>query len=172
VLNLPTTPSASPDSAQRTDWYSFFACLRGQSAVISSDHSNSLASIPYRQISRFSRYRHATTALVALNAQHIELAQVAEDDGAFAGHVKASYIASRSCLYQVTRSCLRGFLPNVMVSYCVSALAPRAPASYRTITSRRLRGLRTPYLAGSLPAFFLFVSGCPALNTAAVRLLW
>jgi hypothetical protein len=28
-----------------------------------------------------------------------------------------------------------------------------------------------PYLAGSLPAFFLFVYGCPALNTAAVRLL-
>src|SRR5215469_7099365 len=44
----------------------------------------------------------ATTALVALNAQHIELAdQVAEDDGAFAGHVanagpvKGGYVASR-----------------------------------------------------------------------------
>src|SRR5215472_13680954 len=36
--------------------FKFRACLRGQSAVISSDHSNSLASRPQRIISRSTRY--------------------------------------------------------------------------------------------------------------------
>jgi len=33
-------------------------------------------------------------------------------------------------------------------------------------------GIDVLCLRGSLPAFFLSVSGCPAPNTAAVRLLW
>jgi hypothetical protein len=68
--------------------FKFPACLRGQSAVISSDHSNSLASMPYRWISRSNAISTRTAALVALDPKHRELAdQVAEDDGAFTGHI-------------------------------------------------------------------------------------
>jgi hypothetical protein len=58
-----------------------------------------------------------------------------------------------------------------MGSYCQCACT-KGTCQLSNDHEQALRGLLTPYLAGSLPAFFLFVSGCPALNTAAVRLLW
>jgi hypothetical protein len=63
------------------------ACLRGQSAVISSVHVNSFSSRPYFAISPRELVLARPAALGALDPQHAELAdQVTEDDRAVMGH--------------------------------------------------------------------------------------
>ena len=52
----------------------FFACFRGRSAVISFVQSNSLAPIPQRPINPMKVTRTPTPAFVALDVEHLELA--------------------------------------------------------------------------------------------------
>jgi len=52
----------------------FFACFRGRSAVISFVQSNSLAPIPQRPINSMKVTRTSTPAFVALDVEHLELA--------------------------------------------------------------------------------------------------
>jgi hypothetical protein len=69
--------------------FKFFACLRGQSADISSDHSNSLASILSRSIRRVEGVTAEPTALLALDVENVEFAdQISENNGAFTRHVE------------------------------------------------------------------------------------
>jgi hypothetical protein len=91
--------------------FKFRACFRGQSAVISSDQSNSLALMP-----AFDQPMEViptpTATLCALNVEHVELAdEVAENDGAFTRHGQLIIF-------------LRGFWAPPPKAHCPARLGP------------------------------------------------
>jgi hypothetical protein len=94
----PTTFGRSGHRAPQMS-FKFFACLRGQSADISSDHSNSLASILSRSIRRVEGVTAEPTALLALDVENVEFAdQISENNGAFTRHVEPP-LSSQRALY-------------------------------------------------------------------------